>query len=162
MIHKTILIFAILFLVGSGANAMSQISPFRTNGCSFFPEGTPEQKNLWHCCCVTHDFEYWAGGSAQDRAAADDRLYQCMQNKSDVAAIFAYVGVRANPRRWGNAWRLQQAPWVRQIKMSNWQTRTLTDWEILGSVYVDSFQQLSAEDRSCLSDVSVTTSFGKL
>jgi hypothetical protein len=159
MIHKQILFFATILLISTKAFAVGQLSPFQTNGCSFFPEGTIEQKNLWHCCCVVHDFEYWAGGSAQDRAAADQRLFQCIQNKSEFAAMAAYVGVRSNPRRWGNAWRLEQPSWYRQIKMNNWQTKTSDDWMRLGAVYLESFQNLSLEDQQCLSETSGSVSF---
>lgn len=162
MIHKTILIFAIFILTGSSAFAVGQLSPFQPNGCSFFPEGTPKQKNAWHCCCVVHDFEYWAGGTAQERVAADEKLFQCMQNKSDVAAVVAYVGVRANPRRWGSAWRQEQPAWVRQIKMSNWQTRTAEDWAQLGAAFSESMQNLSQEDRSCLAETSVSAAFDNI
>src|SRR5262245_15908951 len=34
--------------------------PFTTDGCSTFPDGA------WKSCCVTHDYAYWCGGTAED------------------------------------------------------------------------------------------------
>jgi hypothetical protein len=32
----------------------------------------------WEQCCVVHDFAYWRGGTANERAQADEALEQCV------------------------------------------------------------------------------------
>jgi hypothetical protein len=77
--------------------------PFRFDGCSWWPDGD------WRDCCQTHDYAYWCGGSAADRAAADERLRACVAEKQgDAFGRLMWLGVRVggHPRvplyfRWG-------------------------------------------------------------
>jgi hypothetical protein len=75
---------------------------FTTDGCSLFPD------NGWQQCCIEHDIDYWCGGSAVDRCAADRRLRACAR-----AGSLMYLGVRVGGHpwwpfawRWGYGW-----PW---------------------------------------------------
>jgi hypothetical protein len=77
--------------------------PFRFDGCSFFPDGD------WRDCCQTHDYAYWCGGSAADRALADDALNECVAEKKGLLlGGLMWLGVRAGGHpavplyfRWG-------------------------------------------------------------
>ena len=51
--------------------------PFRTDGCSIWPDGMFTGET-WQACCVAHDITYWCGGSEQDRDDADDELGRCV------------------------------------------------------------------------------------
>jgi len=89
-----------------------QIKPFESDGCSYFPEGTSENQNLWLECCVQHDYAYWKGGTEEQRLQADEELRDCVvaAGRPDVAEIMlAGVRVGGSPYldtsyRWGYGW----------------------------------------------------------
>lgn len=56
---------------------------FRFDGCSFFPDGSGDTD--WRHCCQEHDYAYWCGGSAMNRARADDALGACVAEETNVA-----------------------------------------------------------------------------
>lgn len=75
---------------------------FRFDGCSWFPDGD------WRDCCQTHDYAYWCGGTAQDRAAADETLRACVAREHAALGRLMWLGVRAGGHpvvpmyfRWG-------------------------------------------------------------
>lgn len=89
-------------------------TPFSSDGCSRFPDGTYAEPSLWLDCCRAHDAAYWAGGTAQQRAMADEALQQCVNDKQQpsISAIML-MGVRVGgspfiptPFRWGYGWPL--------------------------------------------------------
>jgi hypothetical protein len=79
---------------------------FTTDGCSMFPD------DGWVGCCVEHDFDYWCGGSSDDRTRADERLRQCVAEKKSAAlGWLMWAGVRVGgipwspfPWRWAYGW----------------------------------------------------------
>lgn len=81
--------------------------PFRFDGCSFWPDGLGDSD--WRHCCEAHDFAYWCGGSAADRARADAALGQCVAAETNPAfGWLMRTGVRAGGHpvvpmyfRWG-------------------------------------------------------------
>lgn len=101
-----------LVLFAGACHAGGALRPFTTDGCSLFPEGTLEDKNLWHQCCVEHDRAYWLGGTRAERAAADKTLRQCVENLDQkIIARLMQTGVRAGGTpwlptsfRWGFGW----------------------------------------------------------
>lgn len=89
-----------------------QLKPFVSDGCSSFPDGTYEQKELWLACCTRHDYEYWKGGTVHQRLDSDRALRHCVaqQGEPEIAFIML-VGVRIGgspwlptPFRWGYGW----------------------------------------------------------
>lgn len=100
-----------LALVATGCDAAT-LSPFTTDGCSRFPDGTPAQQTLWQGCCVRHDLAYWIGGTEADRLEADQALRQCVAavgEPSIAALMLAGVRVGGSPYfptayRWGYGW----------------------------------------------------------
>ena len=94
------------------AHADSQLQPFQSDGCSAFPDGTPEQQNLWLDCCTEHDRAYWLGGTYQQRVAADERMRQCVEQAGEPEiGMLMLLGVRVGgsaywpmPYRWGYGW----------------------------------------------------------
>jgi len=89
-----------------------ELKPFTTDGCSAFPDGTPQQQSLWVDCCIRHDLAYWKGGTYQERLAADEALQSCVAaiGEPEVAAVMlAGVRVGGSPWwptsfRWGYGW----------------------------------------------------------
>ena len=90
----------------------AELSPFSTDGCSAFPEGTLEQQFLWFDCCISHDMAYWKGGTFEQRLQADRELEQCVAQLGEPRiASLMYRGVRLGgtphiptPFRWGYGW----------------------------------------------------------
>lgn len=100
-----------LWLMASLA-AADELKMFTSDGCSVFPDGTPEQQSLWLDCCVEHDLAYWRGGTKAQKKQADERLHQCVADigKPDIANLMlAGVKVGGSPflptgYRWGYGW----------------------------------------------------------
>ena len=112
----------LLLLLGAGlaTTASADLDPFTTDGCSAFPDGTTEQQQLWHNCCVVHDLAYWQGGSRLDRKEADQALEDCVANVGEpmiANLMLAGVTVGGTPYlptrfRWGYGW-----PYLRGYKV---------------------------------------------
>ena len=94
------------------AHGTGRLAPFTTDGCSDFPNGTRQQKDLWLNCCIAHDKKYWAGGTAAEREAADRQLEACVAGVGEPAiARIMLAGVRVGGSpwwptsyRWGYGW----------------------------------------------------------
>lgn len=95
-----------------GCAAPGTLKPFRSDGCSCFPEGTSEYRDLWLHCCIEHDKAYWRGGTREERLAADRALRNCVAacGKPDIAELML-LGVRVGGApwwptsfRWGYGW----------------------------------------------------------
>lgn len=90
----------------------SELKPFASDGCSSFPDGTLQQKTLWKNCCIRHDFEYWKGGTYEERVMADYALERCVAKvgEPEIAKLMlAGVRVGGSPYypthyRWGYGW----------------------------------------------------------
>ncbi|MFA0812833.1 FAD-binding oxidoreductase [Microbulbifer epialgicus] len=109
----------ILLLLLSASVEASEIKPFRTDGCSVFPDGTLEKQELWFDCCQAHDYAYWKGGTYTQRELADQELKKCVtQTGTEEVALLMLLGVRVGgtpflptPFRWGYGW-----PYLRGYK----------------------------------------------
>lgn len=62
-----VFLFLALNLLVSNAIQAGEIKPFKSDGCSSFPNGTFEQNELWLKCCTAHDYDYWKGGTYSER-----------------------------------------------------------------------------------------------
>lgn len=110
MLKQTLLVL-MLILVPTIIQA-DTLKPFSSDGCSVFPDGTFAQKNLWLNCCQRHDFDYWQGGTYQQRLASDKRLKMCVSKVGEpqiAALMLAGVRVGGTPYfptsfRWGYGW----------------------------------------------------------
>lgn len=105
-------VFVVSLWLFSVAVNGSELKPFTSDGCSVFPDGTPSEQELWLSCCTQHDFEYWQGGTHQQRLASDQKLQACVAEvgQPEIAAIML-LGVRVggSPHfptefRWGYGW----------------------------------------------------------
>lgn len=71
------------------------LKPFTSDGCSAFPDGTIDQKSLWLTCCQQHDFDYWQGGTYQQRLVSDKGLNACVTEVGEpTVAALMLAGVR--------------------------------------------------------------------
>ena len=84
-----------------GEPAGEPTEPFRTDGCSMWPDGffTGE---VWQACCVVHDIAYWCGGTPEMRRQADNELKRCVGDEYQ-----SWMGALMKP-----GVRLGGAPWV--------------------------------------------------
>ena len=118
MIKNSVLMITVVFIL-SGCGGSRGIKPFATDGCSWFPDGTCEQKDLWKECCITHDRTYWVGGTRDERMEADRLLKECVAEKgAPKTAAMMRIGVwfGGTPYlpmyfRWGFGW-----PYLRGYK----------------------------------------------
>tara|TARA_R110002072_G_scaffold89232_3_gene199861 strand:+ start:40244 stop:40654 length:411 start_codon:yes stop_codon:yes gene_type:complete len=114
-----IILLLMISFCGEVAYADKSIKPFTSDGCSAFPDGTPDEKHLWLDCCVAHDLSYWQGGSRAERKAADQALRTCVEQVGKPAiASLMLTGVRVGGTpylpttfRWGYGW-----PYLRGYK----------------------------------------------
>jgi hypothetical protein len=110
--NTLIILCVVLMLSGCQLFGDKKLSPFTTDGCSDFPEGTLGQRDLWHKCCTAHDLRYWAGGTYGQRLQADLELRACVQSVGEPAiAQLMLAGVRVGGSpwwptrfRWGYGW----------------------------------------------------------
>jgi len=109
---KKILTTIGIYLFLNNASLAGELTPFTTDGCSVFPDGTIAQQSLWANCCISHDFAYWKGGTNQQRLDADKDLEDCVAKvgEPEIAKIML-AGVRVGgsphfntPFRWGYGW----------------------------------------------------------
>lgn len=106
-----LLMVSLLLFVSVSLKA-DTLKTFTSDGCSAFPDGTFDQKTLWLVCCQQHDFDYWQGGTYQQRLASDKQLKQCVTlvGKPTIAALMlAGVSIGGTPYlptsfRWGYGW----------------------------------------------------------
>ena len=75
--------------------------PFRTDGCSLWPDGMFTGES-WQSCCVEHDIAYWCGGTRGMRRQADEALRQCVAER-----YHGWMGALMKP-----GVRVGGAPWV--------------------------------------------------
>ena len=109
MIIRLIILF--LLFVCNIAIA-GDLTPFKSDGCSAFPDGTISQRDLWLECCIEHDMSYWAGGSRSQRQQADEQLKVCVTQVGEAGiAQLMLAGVRVGGTpylptsfRWGYGW----------------------------------------------------------
>lgn len=95
------LIIMSMFLPGCQGTGGGTLKPFTTDGCSAFPEGTLNHKDLWHKCCTEHDLKYWAGGTFAERLQADLDLRACVSTVGEPAiADLMLAGVRVGGSPW--------------------------------------------------------------
>lgn len=102
------LVIAVATHIASG----DDLKPFVSDGCSGFPDGTFEKKDLWEHCCVVHDYAYWQGGTRLQRQAADQALRVCVaETGKQGTGRLMLAGVRVGglpwwptPFRWGFGW----------------------------------------------------------
>jgi hypothetical protein len=123
--NRLILIFSILLLSALAQSADAQVlemhrriqirntlHDFASDGCSMSPDGVVVGRLEFVPCCVEHDVAYWAGGTREQKSAADLRLRQCVQEKSnEFMADVYYQAVRVaggpylpTPFHWGYGW----------------------------------------------------------
>jgi hypothetical protein len=129
-------LIALILLSWSAGGFAAELAPFTSDGCSSFPNGTPQNQNLWLNCCIRHDFAYWKGGTEQQRLEADLALEQCVAKAGEPAiASLMLQGVRAGgtpslptPYRWGYGWpfgRGYQALTVEELAQVKMQLQAL-------------------------------------
>jgi len=114
--NRRLALILCFFLPVSAAFAET-IKPFRSDGCSSFPDGTIKEKALWLECCVLHDKDYWQGGTKQQRLKADIKLKQCVSSVGKpIIAKLMLTGVRVGGSpywptayRWGYGWEFPKA-----------------------------------------------------
>lgn len=104
---------AVLSAVAVACTSDASLKPFRSDGCSLFPDSSAIGKVDWCSCCFDHDLIYWRGGTREEREEADARLQECVLAQTGNAALatLMYEGVRAggspyfyNWYRWGYGW----------------------------------------------------------
>ena len=111
-IMKLFIIMLLVLSVSAQVLAEIKLASFTTDGCSSFPDGTLEHRELWLSCCTAHDLAYWQGGTAEQRENADIALERCVSKVGEpavAALMLAGVRVGGSPYwptkfRWGYGW----------------------------------------------------------
>jgi len=106
------IIIVLLLLIFVNAAHSESLSPFKSDGCSVFPDGTFEKNDLWLACCIAHDKAYWKGGTYREKKAADRELEKCVESlgRPFIAQLMRVgVSIGGSPYlptgfRWGYGW----------------------------------------------------------
>lgn len=125
--------FVILLLITICSAAASTLKPFKSDGCSSFPDGTLAENELWLSCCYQHDLTYWQGGSYAQRKQADVDLKNCVAEVGEpTVAKLMLAGVRVGGSpywptafRWAYGW-----PWLRGYKVITAEEQTQIDQQL--------------------------------
>jgi len=100
-------------LTACSATAVPALRDFTSDGCSLFPDGNLEHRDLWCDCCFAHDIAYWRGGTQEERKQADETLRDCVieRTHNKALATLMYDGVRTGGHpvfptwyRWAYGW----------------------------------------------------------
>lgn len=111
MIRKFVNI--LIFLTFISCSQKAELKPFKSDGCSLFPDRNLIANTDWCECCFEHDVSYWQGGTEEEREEADKVLRDCVLRKTgdEKLAELMYRGVRfggstyfPNWYRWGYGW----------------------------------------------------------
>jgi len=105
-------IFILSMLLITHNTSAEKLKPFKSDGCSAFPNGTFTQNKLWLSCCQQHDYDYWKGGTYQQRLTSDRELKVCVAKVGEPEiALLMLAGVRVGGTpflptqfRWGYGW----------------------------------------------------------
>lgn len=128
---KRIARLAAISVVITACSQDTSLKPFKSDGCSLFPDSSLITKQDWCSCCFVHDLAYWQGGTREQREAADTRLKECVFEKTQNSALanLMYEGVRfggspyfLNWYRWGYGWgydRKYQALTAEELDAAN-------------------------------------------
>ena len=97
--RQLLLLIALILLSPSwaaSAPSASALHDFTSDGCSLFPDGNREHRDLWCDCCFAHDIAYWQGGTQKERRQADETLRDCVLDRTHnkALALLMYDGVR--------------------------------------------------------------------
>jgi len=106
------LITTFLLLLTLQTATADKLKPFKSDGCSAFPDGTLDDNELWLSCCYQHDLAYWQGGTSKQRKQADQDLKQCVSQVGEpIVAKLMLAGVRVGGSpywptkfRWAYGW----------------------------------------------------------
>ncbi len=106
-------IMACFLMASCQSTRPPELSAFRFDGCSCFPEGTLKKPDLWEKDCLKHDIAYWQGGTRYERKRADQKFREGIRSRGKpMIAQLAYTGVRVGgtpwlptPWRWGFGWK---------------------------------------------------------
>ena len=119
MRQSLVLLMIGVIVSGCTENDSMELADFTSDGCSIFPNGTPDDQKLWLNCCKKHDYDYWKGGTETERLASDEALRQCVIAAGEPRiAQLMLTGVRIGGSpylpttfRWGYGW-----PYLRGYK----------------------------------------------
>lgn len=109
--HKKILLVVVFLLLNCFNKG--DLKPFKSDGCSLFPDRNIITNLDWCECCFEHDISYWQGGTEEQREEADRALKNCVLEKTgdENLAELMFRGVRfggsthfPNWYRWGYGW----------------------------------------------------------
>ncbi|MGK0309304.1 MAG: hypothetical protein ACJAT5_000371 [Lentimonas sp.] len=140
------MLFAILST--SCSNSPDTLRDFTSDGCSLFPDRSLIENIDWCECCLEHDVAYWQGGTKAQRLEADEKLRDCVLEKTGNQALAEtmYQGVRfgGNPYfynwyRWGYGWNYER----------KYQILTLEEQRIASDKLVKYFEQTEDAGTPC-------------
>lgn len=105
-------VITVVLIFNHKPSSADTLKAFTSDGCSAFPDGTFKQKELWLSCCISHDYDYWQGGTYQQRLTSDQALKSCVAKVGQpkiAALMLAGVRVGGTPYlptkfRWGYGW----------------------------------------------------------
>ena len=146
-LHSFIILFFTIFNASCNKSA-NTLSDFRSDGCSLFPDRSLIENINWCECCLEHDIAYWQGGTRAQRLEADEKLRDCVfektGNKALAEAMFQGVRFGGSPYfynwyRWGYGWNYQR----------KYQMLTLEEQRMISDKLLNYFKQKENAEIPC-------------
>ena len=121
---------------------------FTSDGCSLFPDHSIINGDDWCECCLEHDIAYWQGGTEAQRLAADQKLRNCILEKTGNQALAEtmYQGVRLGGSPYFYNWYRWSYGWSYERK---YQALSLTEQRLVSDKLVEYFKQASKSNLPC-------------
>ena len=141
------LILMSLFITAPSIKAGElRLSPFETDGCTLFIDGTNSRPGLWRHCCIEHDLRYWYGGSIEERDGADLQIRSCVEKAAGINwARVIYAGIRTghyspikNKYQWSWGWQTKRENKTLSLEESNYVLKELRSLSV-ESVNIEDF-----------------------
>jgi hypothetical protein len=145
----------VILLLSTGCRSdPDTLKDFTSDRCSLFPDRSLINSDDWCDCCLKHDIAYWQGGTERQRLEADQRLRECVLNKTGdaVLAETMYQGVRFggspyfyNWYRWGYGWSYER----------KYHALTLEEQRLVSDKLVAYYKETEGQPGLCDSDADI-------
>ena len=153
-LRHSLRLLVILLLTTGCRSDPGTLKDFTSDGCSLFPDRSLINSDDWCHCCLEHDIAYWQGGTEGQRLEADQRLHQCVLNRTAdaVLAETMYQGVRFGGSAYFYSWYRWGYGWSHERK---YQALTLKEQRLVSDKLTAYYKETEGQPGPCDSDANI-------